>query len=387
MFGWLLRLLGLGPKTNDDAGEGGAGATEAPAPLPSAGKAGSPSSPPVASTGPAAPPPPTTATSGFEDVLAGVDFDPTAPPEAEPEWRPGRPTFSSADRADIAACDPTEVGALASTITTELLTSVDKVPPFPIVANKLIELSTKSDVRADSIERLVVQDAVIAARVISAANSPFYGLSTRVETVEHAIRVIGLREVSQIAVAASAAAIFDMQERVAFESMVEQQQTAWTHSLAVARGSAWLAMWLGADVQRAYIAGLLHDVGKPVALRGIGFALINGRLKEAPPAALAWAAVEQSHVSVGEMLADAWTLGDELAAVIAHHHDDEPEARLVRIVQLASAVDELRTNPAQPDDLLPRAQAMAKRLGLDHQKLGELADELARSSSLGLRVG
>jgi putative nucleotidyltransferase with HDIG domain len=372
VFDWLLRLLGRKPRPAADEG----------APLPPPTSAEGPqaigAAPAAAST--------TTAVAGFEDVLAGADFDPAAAPVDEAEWTPPKPAFSLAARADIAATDPDEVATLAATITSELLASIDKVPPFPIVANRLIELSTRSDVRADVVERLVVQDAVIAAKVIGAANSPFYGLSSRVETVEHAIRVIGLREVTQTAMAAAAAAIFDMKERVAFESMVEQQQAAWAHSLAVARGSAWLAMWLGADVQRAYVAGLLHDIGKPVALRGIGFAMINGRRLEAPGAALAWAAVEAAHVDVGEMLADAWGLGDEAAQVIEQHHDDEPTAQLTRIIQLASAVDELRTNPAHPLDLLPRTRVMAKRLGLDKTKLGELADELSRASNLGLQT-
>ena len=91
--------------------------------------------------------------------------------------------------------------------------------------------------------------------------------------------------------------------------------------------------------------------------------------------------------TLGEMVADAWSLGDELTAVIEHHHDDDPGSQLTRVVQLASAVDELRTNPAQPDDLLPRTLAMAKRLGLDSTKLAELSEELGRSASMGLRNG
>jgi putative nucleotidyltransferase with HDIG domain len=321
--------------------------------------------------------------AGFGDILAESDFDPAALGKEEAVWwKPKPPVFKPAERADVASCDPDEVGALASTIISELLASIDKVPPFPVVANKLIELSSQPDVRSDLVERLVVQDAVIAAKVISAANSPFYGLATKVETVDHAIRVVGLREVSQIAIAAAAAAIFDTQERVAFEAMTAQQQAAWAHSLATARGSSWLAMWLGADVQRAYIAGLLHDIGKPVALRGIGFALINGRLQAPPSPAVAMAAVEAAHTDVGAMLADSWTLGEEMAAVIEGHHNDDADTMLARIVRLASAVDEIRTNPAQRDNLLDTIVTVAKALGLNSEKVTELSDEVERASSL-----
>jgi putative nucleotidyltransferase with HDIG domain len=378
VFGWLLRLFRRSPAT--------------PASTPSTETAT-----PTATTATAS----TTATTattasttapatsgaggeaGFGDILAESDFDPAArDKEGGVWWKPKPPKFKAAERADVASCDPDEVGTLASTIISELLASIDKVPPFPVVANKLIELSSQPDVRSDLVERLVVQDAVIAAKVISAANSPFYGLTTRVETVDHAIRVVGLREVSQIAIAAAAAAIFDTQERVAFEAMTEQQQAAWSHSLVTARGASWLAMWLGADVQRAYIAGLLHDIGKPVALRGIGFALINGRLMEPPSSALAMAAVEAAHTDVGSMLADSWTLGDEMAAIIEGHHNDDADSMLSRLVRLASAVDEIRTNPAQRDNLQGTIVSVAQALGLNSEKVNELADEIERASSI-----
>ena len=323
--------------------------------------------------------------SGLGDIVADVDFDPgEGSAEAPLTWQPGPPLFSRADRADIAALDPIDVSALASTITSELLASIDQVPPFPLVANKLIELSSRTNVRADVIERLVVQDPVIAAKVISAANSPYFGRSTAVTTVEHAIRTVGLHQVTQIAIAAAAAVVFDTRERVAFDAMVPQQQAAWKHALSTARGAAWLATWVNVDVQRAYIAGLLHDIGKPIALRGIGFALINGRLMTPPGAALARAAVDEAHLDVGEMFADAWRLGDELTAIIADHHSDESADMLHRIVRLASGVDDLCCDPAHADNLLAQILSVAVALGLNQQKLAELAEVIGRSSVIGL---
>jgi putative nucleotidyltransferase with HDIG domain len=386
VFAWLLRLFRRSnPYEEFVANEEAKSSTKPAAPPPAKASNAATSSSTTTSTPPAAAATGGTAgnEAGFSEVLAENDFDPNALGKEENVWwKPKPPIFKPADRADVAACDPDAVGALGSTIISELLASIDKVPPFPVVANKLIELSSQPDVRADLVERLVVQDPVIAAKVISAANSPFYGLANKVETVDHAIRVVGLREVSQIAIAAAAAAIFDTQERVAFEAMTAQQNAAWAHSLATARGSLWLAMWLGADVQRAYIAGLLHDIGKPVALRGIGFALINGHLMEPPSSAMAMAAVEASHTDVGAMLADAWTLGEEMASIIEGHHGEEGDSMLARIVKLASAVDEVRTNPAQRDNLIGTIVSTAQALGLNSQKVTELGDEVERAATL-----
>jgi putative nucleotidyltransferase with HDIG domain len=289
--------------------------------------------------------------------------------------------FREDERRAVLSVDGTAVHTLSSTIISELLASIDKIPPFPVIANRLIEALESKEVRTDVIERLVTQDAVIAAKILSVANSPVYGLSTPVETLPLAMRTLGLEEISRIAVAAAAAAVFDVGERLAHDSVSQQQQAVWSHSLATARGAAWLAMQRNADVQRAYVAGLIHDVGKAVALRGLGMALINGRLSERPPSALVYATIEQAHVEVGNIVADAWHLGDYLAAVVSQHHDFNTSDELTRIVMLTSMVDELRTNPAQARDLLAQIHALSGVMSMSSTQMAELEFEVKKASS------
>ncbi len=359
------------------------------------------SAPPSRSKPKAAPEPSDEAS--FDGVLNEADFDPSQSgpvpvasggdsgknPRARkgPEklWKPAPPAFSDVERKKILACDEAAVHALSSTITSELLASIDKIPPFPVIASKLIEALEATDVRTDVIERLVTQDGVIAARILSTANSPFYNSPTTIETLPHAIRVIGLSEVSRVAVAAATAAVFDAEERMAHESVARQQQLVWTHSVATARGSAWLALQLSQDVQRAYVAGLLHDIGKAVALRGLGLALLNGRLRETPPAPLVQAAIEEVHVDVGSMVADAWGLAEHLGAVVAGHHATDDANALVRIVAIVSSVDELRTNPAHRSGLMGQVQALAQTLGVSQAQLLELDLELKKAAAAAAR--
>ena len=92
----------------------------------------------------------------------------------EKVWKPAKAEFSGAERKAILSCDPEAVSALASAITSELLKNIDNIPPFPIIASRLIEVLESSTVRTDIIERFVTQDAVIAAKVLRAADSPLY---------------------------------------------------------------------------------------------------------------------------------------------------------------------------------------------------------------------
>jgi len=306
---------------------------------------------------------------------------PAAEKKAAPLWKPMQAEFRDDERHAVLSVDGAAVHALSSTITSELLASLDKIPPFPVIANRLIEALESKNIRTDVIERLVTQDAVIAAKILSVANSPVYGLSTPVETLPLAMRTLGLEEISRIAVAAAAAAVFDVGERLAHNSVSQHQQAVWAHSLATARGAAWLAMQRNADVQRAYVAGLIHDVGKAVALRGLVMAVVNGRLAERSTPALISATIEHAHVEVGNIVADTWRLGDHLAAVVAHHHDLNATDELTRIVTLTSMVDELRTNPAQPQELLAQIQALAGVMSVSSTLLAELEFELKKASS------
>ncbi len=321
----------------------------------------------------------TTADQGKTSPTAAKS--PAAEKKAAPPWKPMQAEFRDDERRAVLSVDGAAVHALSSTITSELLASIDKIPPFPVIANRLIEALESKNVRTDVIERLVTQDAVIAAKILSVANSPVYALSTPVETLPLAMRTLGLEEISRIAVAAAAAAVFDVGERLAHDSVSQHQQAVWAHSLATARGAAWLAMQRNADVQRAYVAGLIHDVGKAVALRGLGMAVVNGRLAERPTPALVSATIEHAHVEVGNIVADAWRLGDYLAAVVAHHHDLNDTDELTRIVMLTSMVDELRINPAQPQDLLAQIQALAGVMSVSSTLLAELEFELKKASS------
>ncbi len=318
-------------------------------------------------------------TKAGADSTSGETRAKNKPPEKL--WRPAQPEFGEGERKKILACDQAEIQALSTTIIAELQASIDKIPPFPLIAQKLIEALESNNVRTDVVERLVTQDAVIAAKILQTANSPFYNPQPAIETLPHAIRVIGLTEVSRIAVAAATAAVFDVEERMAHNSVSHQQQVVWTHSVATARGSAWVALQIGQDVQRAYVAGLIHDIGKAVALRGLGMSILNGRLREPPAPYLVAAAIEAAHIDIGAMLADAWKLADHLGAVIKGHHDVSSANPITRVVELVSAVDELRTNPAHRSGLLGQVQAISKEFGVTQAHLIELELELKKAAT------
>ena len=98
-----------------------------------------------------------------------------------------------------------------------------------------------------------------------------------------------------------------------------------------------------------------------------------------------FAAIEQAHTDVGEILADSWQLTDYLSAVVSEHHRDNKDDMLSRVVELASLVDEMRTNPAMRAAAPIRIQALSKQLGISQIQLADLQLEMKRASTSSLR--
>lgn len=143
----------------------------------------------------------------------------------------------------------------------EILGRVHEVAVLPHVVYKVLELSGSDDTSAIEIERAIQIDPGFSSRVLTLANSAYFGLPKKVSSVKDAIMFCGLKSVRELAMTVG---MYDM-----FMGKQDKQSLRrrgwWRHSLDTAVCGKWIAAATRAVApEEAYTCGLLHLIGKPL---------------------------------------------------------------------------------------------------------------------------
>ena len=140
----------------------------------------------------------------------------------------------------------------------EKLASARELPTIPAVLVPLLRYMEQPSDTLDiqQLVKLISQDKSLAARCLQMANSPLFGCSHEVETIQSAVVALGLNRIQEIAVSCS---LLRLLPAVSFGV---SPSVFWAHSLACAMVAREFASRIGfSDPAKAYAAGLLHDVG------------------------------------------------------------------------------------------------------------------------------
>jgi putative nucleotidyltransferase with HDIG domain len=216
------------------------------------------------------------------------------------------------------------------------------VPSMPNIAIDCMRLLRDQNQTFKSVGVVVAKDPLLASRVLKLANSAAFPSLVPATTVEQAIARMGT-EGLMIALVK-----FSMHQ--AFTSKSDRIQSAfrgiWEHSLAVALLAKDICLRVGAgmpDPNTAYLAGLLHDVGKPV----VASLLLEAEKQFKKDDSVTWISdetwkrvVDESHRKVGVALARKWNLPDELSRAIeqANEYERAVPRSCANVVRLANVL-------------------------------------------------
>jgi len=199
---------------------------------------------------------------------------------------------------------------------------IETMPAIPTVFLPLLKMlsSSSDEVKVDEVVRLVSYDNTIAAQCLRVASSPLFGLAQLPRSIKSAVISLGLRRVETILLTCCLGQAFPA------EKWSLDPDVFWRHSLGCAMVCRKFSEKLKAvDSEKAYMAGLLHDLGFMVNClvfpKEFAAATELACREGVPLHQAELATMGFTHCETGQALAEKWKLGSELVEVIAHHHD------------------------------------------------------------------
>jgi len=261
-----------------------------------------------------------------------------------------------------------------------------RIPAFPPIVLRLLDLLARDDVEIRELVALISSDPAFSAQILQVANSPLFGFRSQIDSLQSALVVLGLRRIRSLCMTVATS------NHMKGVLHIEELARCWRHMLACALLTEELARSCSAFEDRAYTAGLLHDVGR------LGLLLAHPNeyaelLRHAERNALELLDVEHQelgmdHCEAGKLLAEHWNLPPDFRLVAARHHDPKGDANvdLLTLVHLGCrladslgfwVVEPLR--PCTPEEIhqsLP--PLLAQRLRIDAARWREIVERRIR---------
>ena len=240
---------------------------------------------------------------------------------------------------------PTHALAVSAVMSAEdLVAGVEDLLSLPDAAIRLNAVLTDPETSANDIADIVSLDPALAARVLRAVNSAYFGLRGRVDTITKAITMIGTSELHSLVLATSAALAFRN-----ISSKLIDMESFWQHSVRAALAARGLAESgsLRRHRERVFLSALMHDVGQLVLYHQLPE--VSTRILQAVKTGRAQDEVEHellgfTHAEVGALLLERWNLPASLTMPVRFHHryDEASDfAREAALVHIGSRVSHL----------------------------------------------
>ncbi len=210
-----------------------------------------------------------------------------------------------------------------------------RLPVFNATAMRIQQEIAKKEPDLNLIEKLIVSDQSLTAKLLSVSNSSFYKGLQQISTVRSAIVRLGINEVSNIVMLVTHEANYHSKDPFVHGVM----RKLWRHSVGCAMGSNWLAKQcnLHGLAHEAFFAGLLHDVGMLFILTVIDGLKKSEELTVQPSDALLVEAMNVLHAHHGHALMCRWNLPEKYSRIARDHHAEQFDVndQLLVLVRLA----------------------------------------------------
>ncbi len=265
-----------------------------------------------------------------------------------------------------------------------LVSEVRDLVSLPDIAVQVNALVDDPKASATAVGQLIMTDPSLTARLLRIANSPFFGMTARIATVERAVTVVGAKQIRDLVIATCALRAFK-----GIPNSLVSMDDFWYHSLYCAIISRLLGQRRKLPhADSLFVAGLLHDIGQLVIFNRLPDAAREiMRLSMEDPHAVDMHQAEMEvlgfdHATVGGLLLHNWRLPPMLEECVALHHRPDDAGKFpveVAIVHLANVIATMaEINSTHLEDVPAIAPTAWSQAGLKADQLEPAMREAQR---------
>jgi HD-like signal output (HDOD) protein len=252
-----------------------------------------------------------------------------------------------------------------------LVARINKLPTLPATYQKLVLCLQDPNASMDDVAQIISRDPAMTARLLKVVNSAYFGLAKPVGDVSRAGTLLGLDRIMALVLGQGIFSGAEIPQVPGFSL-----EALWSHSVATANNAHRIAIEEGLEkdkVSAAFLAGMLHDLGKLVLAMGMpeqyGRALSAAQAHPGRELEFEMLELQTSHSDVGAYLVGLWGLPDTIAEAIAYHED--PAQSKVQTFGLPAIVHVADRIAYHPDVADPRAPEL--RLNFDYLERNDRA--------------
>ena len=288
------------------------------------------------------------------------------------------------------------------------------LPTLPTVAVKLLELTRDPESCIRDYIEIIKTDPAISGKILKSANSTFFGLTSKVPSLDRAVPLLGTTVVTSLALSFSLA-----ESAVSGGPLTKHYNHYWRQSVINSTAAEMLCSYVRSGLEcEFFLAGLLMDIGRLAMMKTAPKDYVP-ILEKADTEQRSLHEVEREvlgmdHAEIGGELLKLWNLPESISAAIRLHNADlshlqslsnNPDFNIISVLAISASIGDyfaasnkgvalrrirqlceefLKLPEAGVDELLQkiavRMEAAAELFSIDLEEIGDLSDLMADAS-------
>ena len=223
-----------------------------------------------------------------------------------------------------------------------LVSKIDELPPLPTLVTRALDMLSDPGVDIKSVEKVIGMDQSLVSKLIKISNSALFGGMNRVESLQQALTRLGAKTTKGLVLSASMQTYFLKGN----PGMQTWGPFLWQHAAECGLAARRIAVAAGYDdSEKAFVGGLLHDIGKLVLLLVSADSyrqIQNLKKREAiTDHAAEREVIGTDHTEIGERLMEKWKMPASAKVCVKYHHHIENAGEAMPLAAITAYANHL----------------------------------------------